>query len=185
MSDEKPVSKDEYREAMSGLETIIGTSPVPLKIEAQEAMKQVDRFAGNLRRQIASLKRLLAETSTDNTNRKEECQRIRDALSAADRRIEVLRKEQDNKAILAKLQEEAYPPSHITDDFTWVKVKCLACSLHFMIATYNPEQHTKESVHCPECGNHAGPMMVWTEPGRGFIFQNVPGRNAILRDTKL
>lgn len=64
--------------------------------------------------------------------------------------------------------------------FHWIKVKCMQCSLHFMIATDSPEQHTNGSIHCPECGQHEGHFLVWAEPGKGFIFQHVPGQAQLI-----
>jgi hypothetical protein len=60
--------------------------------------------------------------------------------------------------------------------FTLVKAKCLACGLHFSLCTWAPQRHGRASLHCPECGQHAGRFLVWAEPGRGLIFQHVPGK---------
>jgi hypothetical protein len=60
--------------------------------------------------------------------------------------------------------------------FVKVKVKCLRCSLHFMICTEHPDTHRAKTIRCPECGNHHGQFIVWKEvPEETFIFQVIPG----------
>jgi hypothetical protein len=77
--------------------------------------------------------------------------------------------------------------SHVQDligttaKFMEKKVKCLKCSLHFTIHSWNPELHRASELHCPECGQAEGAFQVWAQYKFGFIFQQVPG-NANLWD---
>lgn len=59
--------------------------------------------------------------------------------------------------------------------FTEVKVKCMSCSLHFIILTWYPERHSVQTVICPECGQRNGGFIIWRQRAFGFIFQHVPG----------
>ena len=84
--------------------------------------------------------------------------------------------EERAEALQARLR--ACEAATVTGDstFTLVKVKCLGCSLHFTLHTWESGRHTLHSLHCPECGQHAGQFMLWAEPGPGLICQHVPGR---------
>ena len=62
--------------------------------------------------------------------------------------------------------------------YTRIKAKCLNCSLHFVLCSWHPERHTAASLFCPECGQHEGQFMLWTERVSGAVVQEVPG-NAI------
>lgn len=55
------------------------------------------------------------------------------------------------------------------------KIKCLSCSLHFMVCSWYEHRHTADSLHCPECGQHNGLFMVAVEIVAGTIDQDVPG----------
>jgi DNA-directed RNA polymerase subunit RPC12/RpoP len=61
------------------------------------------------------------------------------------------------------------------DKYSLIKCKCMNCSLHFIICTWHPETHTRESITCPECGNKKGNFIKWRETVFGFIFELVPG----------
>lgn len=61
------------------------------------------------------------------------------------------------------------------------KVKCLKCSLHFTIYSWNSNSHRAKDLHCPECGQADGAFLVWRQQKFGFIFNQVPG-NASLWD---
>ncbi|MCD8560340.1 MAG: HNH endonuclease [Shewanella xiamenensis] len=62
-----------------------------------------------------------------------------------------------------------------TAKFIEKKVKCLKCSLHFTIHSWNPDSHRAKDLHCPECGQSEGVFVVWAQQRFGFIFQQVPG----------
>jgi|GEM_PF-1139553 len=68
-----------------------------------------------------------------------------------------------------------------TATYTQKKIKCLNCSLHFIICTWEKDKHNSNSICCPECGQKKGLFLVWTQQKFGFIFQDVPG-NAMLYD---
>jgi hypothetical protein len=59
--------------------------------------------------------------------------------------------------------------------YTKIKAKCLNCSLHFVLCTWYPERHSAASLHCPECGQHSGEFLVWSERVFGNVVQEVPG----------
>ena len=59
--------------------------------------------------------------------------------------------------------------------YSRVKAKCLGCSLHFVLCTWHPEQHSAKSLYCPECGQHEGQFLVWIERALGVVGQEVPG----------
>lgn len=67
--------------------------------------------------------------------------------------------------------------------FTMVKAKCLACSMHFSLCTWDPERHDEKTLYCPECGQHQGGFLVWKQRMFGFIFQTVPGIGQALAGT--
>jgi len=58
-----------------------------------------------------------------------------------------------------------------------LRVKCLHCSLHFIICSWFANLHTPESICCPECGKR-GKCIVWAHQSEDFIFQVVPGKDA-------
>lgn len=68
-----------------------------------------------------------------------------------------------------------------TAKFIEKKVKCLKCSLHFTLHSWNPDSHRAQDLHCPECGQSDGAFIVWAQQRFGFIFQQVPS-NASLWD---
>lgn len=69
-----------------------------------------------------------------------------------------------------------------TSTYTQKKIKCLNCSLHFIICTWDKDKHNSGSICCPECGQSQGLFLIWTQQKFGFIFQDVPG-NAMLYDS--
>lgn len=58
------------------------------------------------------------------------------------------------------------------------KVKCMKCSLHFTIYSWDPIGHRADDLHCPECGQSEGLFLVWAQQKFGFIFQQVPGNSS-------
>ena len=59
--------------------------------------------------------------------------------------------------------------------YTRVKAKCLLCSLHFVVCTWQPESHSAATLFCPECGQHEGEFSVWSEIVADHIAREVPG----------
>ncbi len=62
--------------------------------------------------------------------------------------------------------------------YTRIKAKCLNCSLHFVLCSWYPQRHGASSLYCPECGQHEGQFMVWSELVQGAVAQEVPGNAA-------
>lgn len=58
------------------------------------------------------------------------------------------------------------------------KIKCMKCSLHFTIYSWDPAGHRANTLHCPECGQSEGLFLVWAQQSFGFIFQKVPGNSS-------
>ena len=48
---------------------------------------------------------------------------------------------------------------------TQLKIKCLRCKLHFVICTWKPEEHTIDTIHCPECNQFGkdSRFVIWQE----------------------
>lgn len=66
-----------------------------------------------------------------------------------------------------------------TETFIQKKVKCLKCSLHFILCTWDMDRHNSSNLICPECGQNEGVFIVWTQHKFGFIFEHVPGNSVI------
>jgi len=66
-----------------------------------------------------------------------------------------------------------------TAKYVQKKVKCIDCSLHFTIHSWEPDGHKAKDLHCPECGQSDGHFIVWAQQKFGFIFEEVPGRAAV------
>ena len=63
-----------------------------------------------------------------------------------------------------------------------LKAKCRACSLHFIVCTWHPDLHTAATLHCPECGQHAGAFLTWSEAVAAPICTVVPGHAPLTAD---
>ena len=64
------------------------------------------------------------------------------------------------------------------DTYTYIhKFKCRACGLHFALFTWAEE---RADPWCPECGQHNGAFIHWTEESDKQIFQFVPGEAQIV-----
>ena len=66
--------------------------------------------------------------------------------------------------------------------YTRLKAKCLACNLHFVVYSERPEQHSRESLHCPECGQHRSQFLTWRDEDSGEIREEVPGLASLTPD---
>lgn len=71
------------------------------------------------------------------------------------------------------------------DKHVQLKAKCLKCNLHFLICTEHPETYSKETLFCPECGQHEGNFVTWSEVGPGPIYREVPGDAPLTDDIAL
>ena len=65
-----------------------------------------------------------------------------------------------------------------SSSYVKVKVKCLSCSLHFVVCSWYKSKHTAQTLYCPECGQHEGQFMVWEATVPGPIALEVPGNAA-------
>ena len=66
--------------------------------------------------------------------------------------------------------------------YTRLKAKCLDCDLHFIVYTWNRDKHSRKTLHCPECGQHAGNFATWRDEDAGEISQEVPGATPMTPD---
>ncbi len=69
--------------------------------------------------------------------------------------------------------------------YTRRKFECMRCGLHFVICTQFPERHTIATVACPECRQHAGGFLAYTEEVPGVILEEVPGRAEVFQVAEL
>jgi hypothetical protein len=183
-----PKHKNQYAAAADGIRTIadqkgVAGSVVPL-------LKKMHVFLVGLRREKAAL-----------SGRAQQLEQERDALrrelkhhaalpgELEEARSRALNLERRNAALDATIRQreelidelktrlrDCEPAVTGNTTFDLLKLKCLACSLHFTLCTWYPERHRLDSLHCPECGQHAGDFIIWVETGQGFIFQHVPGK---------
>lgn len=70
-------------------------------------------------------------------------------------------------------------PGWPTPTYFLHKLKCLVCSLHFVVCSDHEEwppvrELTEQVIHCPECGQ-TKQFMRWRKEVPGFIFEAVPG----------
>lgn len=147
-------------------------------------LAHVDRYTGELRRQKATLSRRIAElerTIAAKEGRIKELQllqRLPAEIAELKKSTSQLAYERDQLRIVVKEWQE------IEDDkstFLNVKVKCLSCSLHFIICTWFPNQHSAKTMICPECGQRKGQFLVWKDiPTDKFIFESVPGTTPLV-----
>ncbi len=177
-------TKEEYHQALNQIRKILAEPSISASIQSEgaQALDQIDRFAGELRQAVASLQRKYADIQQHATGRTSQLHEASAAIAQAQKDTCKLKAEREQwerrcSELQAEIDRNTLPD---LGDFTMVKAKCLACGLHFMLCTDTPHQHTLDTLHCPECGQHDGHYLVWHEPGRGFIFQNVPGKAALV-----
>ena len=175
-------TKEAYRQAVNQIHQILGEPGISasLQREGVQALDQIDRFVGELRRDVATLHRQHDRPTRASHNPQESTERGNAALAHAKKEACKFKEEREQwerhcSELQTEIERNTLPDLGI---FTLVKVKCLACGLHFIVCTEYPDQHTIHTLHCPECGQHDGHYLVWQEPGRGFIFQHVPGKAA-------
>jgi hypothetical protein len=183
-----PQQKELYDAAVAQLKAIADGQADPR--EAPRLLKDVNVYVVALRRDKSGLKaqneRL--EREVDALRRRlerydalhVELEEARSLARKTERRVEAwVAMVRDEAQALADLQarREGGEAAAVSGEgtFTVIKVKCLGCSLHYCLYTCDPRRHTLASLHCPECGQHAGHFLTWAEPGRGLICQHVPG----------
>ena len=173
--------KERFRAAIETLRSATKALPVEQRSPAINAADTVERFAGELRRQSSVLKREVEATRNDLAEMKRRVNQGASELAKHDQRAEEQRKEVE-KSLRDAFRPGIRLPSGARTEakFVVIKAKCLACSLHFLLATERPERHSNETLHCPECGHHAGEFFVWRDEVHGFIFELVPGRSQFI-----
>jgi len=56
------------------------------------------------------------------------------------------------------------------------KIKCLKCSLHFVVCSWEAEWGEKNKVNCPECQNSGSNMLLFNpQLVKQAIYEVVPG----------
>ncbi len=142
-------------------------------------LSQVERFSGELRREKASLSRRIDELERTVASKDGQIEslkpltRLHDQIAELEKGKAKLEKERDDLRVVVK---EWHEIDEDQSTFVKVKAKCMRCSLHFVVCTHRPEDHSARTLTCPECGQRKGQFLVWKEtPAEMFIFQSVPG----------
>jgi predicted nuclease with TOPRIM domain len=187
MSDKNEV----LRNALATLKVLTSGLPAESRREAEASLNTIDRFSGELRRKLAMLEKD-AETSANDVNSfRSTNANLASEIAKLDAKVVQVR--QENARKLAEAQEEHerrltearrpginLPSAKDTDAaFVVVKAKCLACSLHFLVASWEPDKHDGSTLHCPECGQNGGAFLVWKDTVRGFIFELIGGSSPL------
>jgi predicted RNase H-like nuclease (RuvC/YqgF family) len=184
-----PNVKETYEVALAEIKDIVEEKTTPAV--AARLLKDINLYLVELRRDKAGLVDRNQELEKEVSVYRRELDRFRalpGELEVA--RARALNLERRNAALDANLRECAdtidclkarqreCEAAVISGDstFTFIKVKCLDCALHFSLCTWTPGRHGRDSLYCPECGQHAGRFLIWAEPGAGLIYQQVPGK---------
>ena len=179
-------AKERYKAAMSHLDSLLAEyTPTNGQPDSKQLLDDVRRYSGELRRRMSFLEGQADQDRREISSSKQELARLQ-ALASKLEQIERAKVEMENanaklNARNIALQDQLQSIADVggkyssVDDHTQVKVKCLECGLHYALYSWSPDAHKSETLYCPECGQHHGNFMVWHEPGKGFIFQNVPG----------
>jgi hypothetical protein len=184
-----PNPKDLYDAAVARIKVFAEEHAGPRAVTP--LLKDINRYVVELRRDRAALNARVQELQSEVQVRRRELERhgaLAGELAVAQSRALNLERRnlgldaalRDREAAVQDLQERLREcqAAAVTGEstFTLVKVKCLACSLHFALHTWAPQRHTLGSLTCPECGQHAGCFLLWAEPGPGRIVEHVPGK---------
>jgi uncharacterized coiled-coil protein SlyX len=166
--------KNQFKHAMADLrEACHGQS------EQLSFLSQVERYSGELRREKASLSRRIDELERTVASKDGQIEslkpltRLHDQIAELEKGKAKLERERDELRAVVK---EWHEIDEEKSTFVKVKAKCMRCSLHFIVCTDRPEDHSARTLTCPECGQRKGHFFVWQEnPAEQFIFQSVPG----------
>jgi DNA-directed RNA polymerase subunit RPC12/RpoP len=154
--------ENDYQNIMTELRESIAPEDTPF-------LNEIDKFVGELRRQsgdrIARIEELRS-TASIQQGKVDNLVRSQDRIAALERAIANGKKELKKLAVYAEdLQWAMLEWEEIDEEnsgFINIKVKCLECGLHFILCTEDdPDQHTAETIHCPECGQHGESYIVW------------------------
>lgn len=170
--------KTQFKQAVTDLrEACRGQS------EQLSLLSQVERYSGELRREKASLTRRIDELERTIASKDGQIESLKPLIRLPDQIAELekdkakLQRERDDlRAVVKEWHEIEVDQS----TFLKVKAKCMRCSLHFVVCTHRPEDHSARTLTCPECGQRKGQFLVWKEtPADMFIFQSVPGETPL------
>lgn len=64
---------------------------------------------------------------------------------------------------------------------TRIKVKCCDCQLYFVLCSWFPKKHNRNTLHCPECGQCSGHFVIYCEGVSGPIYEEVPGKAKLIQ----
>jgi DNA-directed RNA polymerase subunit RPC12/RpoP len=170
--------KNQFKHAMADLrEACHGQS------EQLSLLSKVERYSGELRREKASLTRRIEELERAVTSKDGQIEslkpltRLLDQIAELEKDKAKLEKERNDLRVVVKEWHEIEGDQ---STFIKVKAKCMRCSLHFIVCTHRPEDHSSRTLICPECGQRKGQFLVWKEtPADMFIFQSVPGETPL------
>ena len=177
-------TKEAYRQAVNQIHQILSEPEISASQRGGvQALIKFDRFVGELRRDVATLHRQHADLQEQVTTRRNQLCEGNAALAntqkeACKYKTEREQWERHSSELQAQIDRNTLPDLGI---FTLVKVKCLACGLHFIVCTEYPDNTRFTLFTVLNVVTHDGRYLVWQEPGRGFIFQHVPGKAAGVR----
>ena len=170
--------KTQFKKAMADLREACHGEQEELKL-----LSQIERYSGELRREKASLTRRIEELERTVVSKDGQIENLKPLTR---RHNQIAELEKDN----AKLERErddlraVVKEWHEIDEdrsmFVNVKAKCMRCSLHFIVCTERPDDHSTRTLTCPECGQSRGQFLVWKEnPAEQLICQSVPGKTPL------
>ncbi|MEZ5944952.1 MAG: hypothetical protein R3C18_26505 [Planctomycetaceae bacterium] len=166
--------KAQFKQAMADLREACKGGKEELSL-----LSQVERYSGELRREKASLSRRIDELERTVASKDGQIENLKPLTRLHDQIAEVVKEKAKLERELADLRTVVKEWHEIDDEqstFVNVKAKCMRCSLHFIVCTEMPEQHSARTLTCPECGQQRGHFLVWKEtPTEEFICQSVPG----------
>ena len=158
-----------------------------LDIEPQQGRKAIERLFAELRQERSMMVGKLEENARQYSVLEQVSQKAGGLFQDSKIENEALRQKLANKErALAQLTPKEYsPPDYdaypqVEDGYLQVKVKCLECSLHFILCSHFLNLHTTRNIGCPECGQRNGRFLIWHETAAGFIFQAVPGNASLV-----
>lgn len=170
--------KAQFKQAMTDLREAFRERQKELSL-----LSQVERYSGELRREKASLSRRIDELERTVASKDGQIEslkpltRLHDDIADLEKAKAKLAKERDDLRTVVK---EWHEIDEETSIFVKVKAKCMRCSLHFIVCTERPEEHSARTLSCPECGQRKGHFIIWKEtPAEKLIFESVPGRTPL------
>lgn len=142
-----------------------------LGTEPQTARSAIERLFAELRHERSAITVKLEEMAQRYDAVAKEAKENRGLLQDIKVENEALRQKLTNRDVaLANATPIPYTPpdySSLTQCHDYghlkIKLKCMKCGLRFVICTWYENLHTRHTIHCPECGQHSGYFLVWSE----------------------